>query len=126
MRVRCSFAGKNFSLMLFGNPTARDLFAMLPLELTIEDYGQNEKMARLPAGLSERGAIRFEGERPGDLCYFAPWKTLAFFHGGYRYSPGLIRIGRLDGTIGPLLRRGRHDLSCEIDLRQSLSERVRC
>ena len=32
----------------------------------------------------------------GDLWYDVPWRNLAFFYAGYRYSRGLIRFGRLD------------------------------
>lgn len=114
MRVAFSFDGRSFTAALEGNATARSFLAMLSLDLLIEDYGHNEKIARLPEELSERGAIRFGNERIGDVCYYAPWKNLAFFHGAYRYSSGLIRIGRIDGPVTPLLHRGTHPLRCEI------------
>jgi hypothetical protein len=49
---------------------------MLPLELTIENYASNEKIAYLPRKLTENGIGPFAGEAPGDLCYFAPWCNL--------------------------------------------------
>ena len=52
--------------------------------------------------------------RDGDLCYYAPWGNLAFFYADYRYSSGLIRLGRLDGGIEPLLRSGKFDLHIEL------------
>jgi hypothetical protein len=39
--------------------------------------------------------------------------NLAFFHAGYRWSRGLIRLGRLDGGPAPLLVRGEHALRAE-------------
>ncbi|MFE0752504.1 cyclophilin-like fold protein [Inquilinus sp. NPDC058860] len=48
-----------------------------------------------------------------DLCHYAPWGNLAFFYAGYRYSRGLIRLGRLDGGIEPLLTRGKFPLRVE-------------
>jgi len=39
-----------------------------------------------------------------------PWGNLAFFHPGYRYSPGLIRLGRVDAGVEPLLTRGTFPL----------------
>ena len=46
--------------------------------------------------LTEEGRGPFSNEAAGDLCYYAPWGNLAFFHSGYKYSSGLIRLGRLD------------------------------
>jgi hypothetical protein len=42
---------------------------MLPLDLTIEDYSTNEKIAHLPRKLTEEGSGPFGNERPYDLCY---------------------------------------------------------
>lgn len=109
-RLAAAFDGRTVTAVLFDNPTARDLVSMLPLDLAFEDYSTNEKIARLPRKLTEVGAGPFSGEAPGDLCYYAPWGNLAFFHGGYDWSAGLIRLGRLEGGVEPLLRRGRFPL----------------
>ncbi|MAD37305.1 MAG: MFS transporter [Tistrella sp.] len=111
MQLRFSFDTHDFTATLDDTPTARDLMSMLPLDLTIEDYSTNEKIARLPRRLTEDGSGPFRGEAPGDLCYFAPWGNLAFFYGGYGFSRGLIRLGRLNGGIGPLLTRGSFPLT---------------
>lgn len=81
--------------------------------LAVEDYSTNEKIAYLPRKLTEDGSGPFSNEAAGDLCYYAPWGNLAFFYGGYQYSPGLIRIGRLDDGPAPLLRRGKCALRIE-------------
>lgn len=99
---------------LHDNSSARDFTSMLPLDLTIEDYSTNEKIAYLPRKLTEEGSGPFDNERPGDLAYYAPWGNLAFFHAGYRYSRGLIRLGRIDGDIAPLQMRGKFDLHIEL------------
>ncbi len=114
MRIRIAFADQAFTATLSDNPSARDLVSMLPLDLTIEDYSNNEKIAYLPRKLTERGSGPFGNEALGDLCYYAPWGNLAFFHAGYRYSTGLIRLGRLEGGIEPLLKRGKFPLRVEI------------
>jgi hypothetical protein len=111
MQLRFSFDTHDFTATLDDTPTARDLMSMLPLDLTIEDYSTNEKIARLPRRLTEDGSGPFRGEAPGDLCYFAPWGNLAFFYGSYGFSRGLIRLGRLNGGIGPLLTRGSFPLT---------------
>jgi hypothetical protein len=113
MKIRIELNGRSMTATLHGNPSARDLASMLPLDLTIDDYSTNEKIAYLPRKLTEEGSDPFGNEAPGDLAYYAPWGNLAFFYGSYRYSSGLIRLGRIDGDIAPLLVRGKFDLRIE-------------
>lgn len=110
MRIECSFADQVFHIGLDETDMAKALMAQLPLDLTIEDYGSNEKIAYLPQKLSGAADGRFGNEAPGDFCYYAPWGNLVFFYEGYRYSPGLIRLGRIEGGIAPLLLRGTFPL----------------
>lgn len=110
MRMTCRFAGQAFTVRLNDSPAARDLFALLPLDLRIEDYAHNEKIAYLPRKLTEEGAGPFGDEAAGDVCTYAPWGNLVFFHAPYRYSRGLIRLGRIEGGIAPLLLRGTYPL----------------
>jgi hypothetical protein len=114
MRLRLVFADQDFTATLEDNPSARDLVSMLPLDLKISDYATNEKIAYLPRKLTGDGSGRFGDEAVGDLCYYAPWGNLAMFHGPYRWSPGLIRLGRLDHGARPLLVRGEHALRAEV------------
>ncbi len=113
MKIRIAFATHDFTATLYDNPSARDFASMLPLDLTIDDYANNEKIAYLPRKLAEEGSGPFPNEAPGDLCYYSPWGNLAFFYAGYRYSSGLIRLGRLDGGVEPLLTRGKFPLRIE-------------
>jgi hypothetical protein len=114
MKIRIAFNGRDFTATLDDTPSALDLASMLPLDLTIDDYSTNEKIAYLPRKLTEDGSGPFTNEAPGDLCYYVPWGNLAFFYAGYRYSKGLIRLGRLDGGIEPLLVRGEFPLRVEL------------
>ena len=95
MKIKATFNNQNMIATLYDNPSARDLYSMLPLDLTIDNYANNEKIAYLPRKLTEEGSGPFDNETPGDLCYFAPWGNLALFYAGYRWSDGLIRLGRL-------------------------------
>ena len=114
MRIRFTFADQDFTATLEDNPSARDLFSMLPLHnLEIDNYADNEKIAYLPRKLTEEGSGPFENEQPGDLCYYAPWENLAMFYGQYRWSRGLIRLGRFDQAPAPLLVRGKFPLRIE-------------
>lgn len=113
MKITIAFNGMSMVAALEDNPSARDFASMLPLELTIGDYSTNEKIAYLPRRLTEEGSGPFGNEAPGDLCYYAPWGNLALFYAGYRWSSGLIRLGRIEGTFTPLLTRGEFDLRVE-------------
>ncbi|MCZ4094059.1 cyclophilin-like fold protein [Ensifer psoraleae] len=73
----------------------------------------NEKIAYLPRKLNEEARGPFADAAPGDLCYYIPWGNLAFFHGNYSSSSDLIRLGRLDGGVEPLLTRGEFPLRIE-------------
>ena len=53
MRIRLAFNGKSMTATLYDNPSARDLVSLLPLDLTIDNYGNNEKIAYLPRKLTE-------------------------------------------------------------------------
>lgn len=114
MPLRFTFADQAFTATLEDNPSARDLASMLPLDLTISDYSTNEKIAYLPRKLTQEGSGRFDDEAPGDLCYYAPWGNLALFHSGYRWSRGLIRLGRLDDGPAPLRVRGEFPLRVDV------------
>jgi hypothetical protein len=113
MRIRLTFNNQTMIAILYDNPSARDLASLLPLDLTIENYGNNEKIAHLPRKLTEEGSGRFGNEAPGDLCYFAPWGNLALFYAGYQWSEGLIRLGRFEGSFEPLLTQGKFPLRIE-------------
>ncbi|THK39027.1 MFS transporter [Ensifer sp. MPMI2T] len=113
MRIRIAFADQDFTATLYDNPSARDFASMLPLDLTISDYSNNEKIAYLPRRLNLEARGPFPDAAPGDLCYYIPWGNLAFFYGNYRSTSDLIRLGRLDGGVEPLLTRGEFPLRRE-------------
>jgi hypothetical protein len=112
VRIKISFNDLTLTGVLYDNPSARDLAALLPLDLTIEDFGSNEKIVHLPRKLTEDGSGPFGNEQPGDLCYFKPWGNLALFYDNYRWD-GLIRFGRFEGGFEPLLVRGKFPVRIE-------------
>ena len=113
MQIRVTFQQQTFMATLFDHVSARELEAMLPLDLTISDFGGNEKVAYLPRKLTElvRGPV--PGATAGDLCYYVPWGNLAFFHGSYESTRDLVRLGKLDGPVQPLLVRGEFPVRIE-------------
>lgn len=113
MRIRIAFHDQDFTASLDDNVSARDFASMLPLDLTISDFASNEKIAHLPRKLDDGARGPFPDAAPGDLCYFIPWGNLAFFYGGYESTADLVRLGRLDGDVQPLLTRGEFPVRIE-------------
>ena len=106
MKVRIDIDGTSVTASFDDNRTARDFVALLPLKLTLEDYGDKEKIGYLPRKLATDDAP--DGTKPstGDVTYYAPWGNLAIFHGDFRYSTGLVKLGRIDAGIDVFRRRG--------------------
>ena len=110
MRLRCHFADQSFTYLLQDSATVRDLVSMLPLDLIIEDFSTNEKLAHLPRRLDEGGLTDYADEAPGDLSNFRGWGKLPFVHDTYRNRGDLIRLGRIEGDVAPLLVKGTFPL----------------
>ena len=107
MSILITFAETVVSATLDNNPTANDFRSLLPLEVTLEDHAGTEKITYLPRKLSIAGAP--DGVTPvaGDLAYYAPWGNLAIFYRDFRYSPGLIRLGRITSPLEALRFNGK-------------------
>lgn len=88
--------GRRWTARIDATPAARDFLAQLPLELTLKDFGGNEKIADLPRPLSRAGAPDAINPRTGDIAFYAPWGNVAFFYRDGHHSPGLIRLGQLE------------------------------
>lgn len=106
-QIRIVIGDKQIPVTLDDNATSRDFAALLPLELTLEDYAATEKIATLPRKLSTAGAPRGIDPEVGDLTYYAPWGNLAIFHKDFGYSTGLIRLGRITSGVDSFTVAGR-------------------
>lgn len=102
MKIRLTIDGKAITATLIDNATARDFLSLLPMTLTLEDYAATEKISYLPRKLSTAGAPAGSDPSVGDISYYAPWGNLAIFYKDFRYSRGLIRLGRVDSGIEAL------------------------
>ena len=80
--------------MLYDTPAANDLYQMLPLELTFEDFNNVEKISYLEKSLTTEGEPDV-----GDLCLYAPWGNLSIFYQDFRYSERLIMLGHIDSGM---------------------------
>lgn len=106
MQIRLDFDGTTLTATLDDTPSTREFMAQLPMELVLQDYAETEKISDLPRRLTAEGAPDGVAPRSGDLAYYAPWGNLAIFHKDFRFSRGLVRLGRLDGGIETIRRPG--------------------
>ena len=102
IKIRLTINGKAITATLIDNATVRDFLTLLPMTLTLEDYAATEKISYLPRKLSAAGAPAGSDPSVGDVTYYAPWGNLAIFYRDFRYSTGLIQLGRIDSGIQAL------------------------
>jgi hypothetical protein len=102
MKIRITIEGIELTGTLIDNPTSRDFVSLLPLTLNLDDYGDTEKISDLPRKLSTEGAPPGSDPSAGHVSYYAPWGNLAIFRKDFRYSPGLINLGKIDTGLDAL------------------------
>jgi hypothetical protein len=113
MKIRMKVNQTDVVIALADNATARGLVSLLPLRVTLEDYGDVEKIAYLKAKLPTDGAPTASTPSAGDVSYYAPWGNLAFFRKGFRHSTGLIPLGRIESGLEALNATGRVEVLLE-------------
>jgi len=106
MKINIHIEGEqSATATLLDNPAARDFASLLPLSLQLENYARIERIAYLPRKLTHKDAPAGSKPEAGDITYYAPWGNLAIFVDGFRYSSGLLPLGKLDESSLPLLQK---------------------
>ena len=77
MRIVMHFNHQNFVFVLEDNVAARDLWNLLPLELTFSDYVGKEKIATLSQRLSPQESSNYDPQI-GDFSIFLRGIMLAY------------------------------------------------
>ncbi|MDR2259444.1 MAG: hypothetical protein LBE06_00605 [Azoarcus sp.] len=108
MNIRIAIGAASMAATLEDNPTARDFAALLPLTVTLRDFGATEKVSdTLPKRLSEEGAPASDAGAAGDIAYYAPWGNIAFYRGCGPDAAGVIKIATIFSGIEALDQPGR-------------------
>jgi hypothetical protein len=102
MQIKIIVENTELTATLIDSKTTQDFIALLPLTLTLEDYGSTEKISYLPKRLSTEDAPSGIDPSVGDITYYAPWGNMAIFIRDFGYSSGLIPLGKIDGDIEAL------------------------
>ncbi len=114
MKIRITVEGAELTATLIDSPTTRDFISLLPLTITLEDYGKTEKISYLPRKLSTQAAPAGIDPAVGDLTYYAPWGNLAIFIHDFGYSNGLVLLGKIDGDMSALNVSGPVKVTIEL------------
>jgi hypothetical protein len=118
MRIQIDVDGTRLTATLDDNATTRDFISLLPLTLTLEDYNGTEKISNRPKRLSTKDAPAGVDPSIGDITYYSPWGNLAIFYKDFRYSSGLVKLGRIDSHLGS---RSRGNAACPHRTRRTVS-----
>lgn len=92
MNIYVAANGNTTVFELNGSPAAKDLYAQLPLRITVENYGNNEKIFYPPKKLATTGTPKADA-RTGTLAYYAPWGNVVMFYGDFGAAAGLFELG---------------------------------
>jgi len=98
MKIRLRIGESVHAATLADGAAAREFVALLPITLTLIDYGATEKIADLPRKLTTAGAPAGHDPSVGDIIYYAPWGNIAIFYRDFGYSKGLVHLATLDGS----------------------------
>lgn len=113
-KVLMKFADGQGVLLLNDSQAAKNLYAMLPLQLSFKDFNHTEKISYPPRSIHE--GLHPEGHQPvsGDLCIYAPWGNLCIFYRDYKMSGDLFYLGHLDAAGIRLLTDKQEDFTVEL------------
>jgi hypothetical protein len=95
MKISVKAKGNTTVFELNNSPASRDLYAQLPLSITVENYSHNEKIFYPPEKLNTTGTPQAGGGQPGTLAYYAPWGDVVMFYGSFSSAPGLYQLGHV-------------------------------
>jgi len=94
--------GGSIPASMIDNATTKDFLSLLPVTLTLDDYNGTEKISYLPKKLSTADAPAGFTPSIGDIAYYAPWGNVAIFYRDFRYSKGLVLLGRIQSGVEAL------------------------
>ena len=92
MKIKVVANGKTTVFKLNSSQAAKDLYAQLPLSISVENYGNNEKIFYPPKKLNTTDTPQADA-RVGTLAYYAPWGNVVMFYGTFGSAAGLYELG---------------------------------
>lgn len=98
LKIGITVGSRTITATMEDNAAARDFLSRLPLEVTLSDYSNAEKIFYPSPALTTSKDARSCTPAPGDITIYVPWGNVAIFYKSGSRSNDLIRIGRIDGN----------------------------
>lgn len=92
MKINVKANGNTIVFKLNNSQAAKDLYAQLPLSISVENYSNNEKIFYPPKKLNTTDTPQADAQ-VGTLAYYAPWGDVVMFYGSFGSAAGLYELG---------------------------------
>lgn len=107
--------GKVYPGTLNDSGAAQALFERLPLEVTFEDFGSNERIAYVKPELSLSGKADHGAPKPGTFAVYEPWGNLCVFRVPFRASNDLFILGEVaPETLEAIVKSGSETVTIQV------------
>jgi hypothetical protein len=93
LKIRVTASSKTTVFELNNSQAAKDLYAQLPLNISVENYSNNEKIFYPPKKLNTANTPQADANA-GTLAYYAPWGDVVMFYGDFGSARGLYELGQ--------------------------------
>lgn len=92
MEIEVLCGDKKVIFQLNTSSASASLYDQLPLEVTVSDYGSNEKIFYPSSSLDTSDTPMAAGPK-GTLAYFSPWGNIVMYYGSFGAYSGLYELG---------------------------------
>lgn len=93
--IQVSVDGKSYPIEMADNADARAFIARLPMTLTFENFGRNERIAYPKPALELEHAARHFKITRGTMIVYKPWGNIAIFLVDFPWSSDLADLGQI-------------------------------
>lgn len=94
--LELSIGANTYTISLYDSKEAQLLLDKLPVTLTFENFGRNERIADLPSRLPITSYKESVEVKRGSLAYYVPWGNLCVFRVNYQSPNDLVLLGEMD------------------------------
>lgn len=98
MNIKITIGDQTITATMEDNVTSRSFLAQLPLEITLNDYNNTEKIFYPDPKLPTNGAPIGCTPISGDITLYVPWGNIAIFYKNWSPDNNLIKLGHIDGN----------------------------
>ena len=94
MQISIQVNGNTIVYELNNSQAAKELYEQLPLTITVENYGKNEKIFYPPKILNTT-RTPLANAQFGTLGYYEPWGDVVMFYDSFGSASGLYELGNV-------------------------------